>query len=131
MNIKIYVDEKIKDKYQLQAIKEYDKRLTRYCKLKQVVYKTREDLKAIQGKTYKILVNEKGPSISSEELASKLENLAVTGKSDVAFILADSCDMDDYISLSSMTLSKGISLTVLYEQIYRAFRIQKNEPYHK
>ncbi len=131
MNLKIYVDEKVKDKFQLQAIKEYDKRLTRYCKMKQVIFKDQEELSKISDRTYKIIVNITGKSISSEELANKLEHLGVIGKSDIAFILSDDFQGDDHICLSSMSMSTGMSLTVLYEQIYRAFRIQKNEPYHK
>jgi len=130
MNIKVYVTEKVKDKYQLAAIKEYDKRLSRYCKIKQVIIKENE-LDKIPSKSYKIGLNDKSDTIMSEDLANKLEHLALTGKSDVAIVLVDQVQADEYLSLSSMTMSTGMTLTVLYEQIYRAFRIMKNEPYHK
>lgn len=130
MNIKVYVTTKVKNKHQLAAIKEYDKRLSRYCKISMVEVKNINDHN-IPAKSYKILIDETSQSISSEDLADKLNHLAVTGKSDLAFILFDTEEFDEKLALTSMTMSLGMTLTVLYEQVYRAFRIMKNEPYHK
>jgi 23S rRNA (pseudouridine1915-N3)-methyltransferase len=130
MNIKVYIDEKIKNKHQLGAIKEFDKRLSRYCKIKLVTIKPSE-LDSISDKTHKIYVHESGESITSEGLSDKLNHLGVTGKSDVAFILMNTDTYEETMCLSSMTLSTGMTVTVLYEQIYRAYRIMRNEPYHK
>jgi len=131
MNIKVYVLEKTKDKNQLAAIKEYDKRLTRYCKIKLFTLKNEEELNKLPEKSYKIMVHEKHETISSEALADKIQTLGLIGKSDISLILSDSEEFDDSFALSKMTMSTGMSLTVLYEQIYRAYRIMKNEPYHK
>lgn len=130
MNINVYIDEKIKNKHQLDAIKEFDKRLSRYCKIKLKIIKA-SDLDDISTRSYKIYIYDSGESLTSEAFSEKINHLGVTGKSDIAFILMKTDDYDEALSLSSMTLSTGMTVTVLYEQIYRAYRIMRNEPYHK
>lgn len=131
MNFKIYIPEKIKNKHQQAAVKEYEKRLSRYCKIKTIIYKDETELEKLPSKTYKIRITPQGDTITSEALADKINHLGVTGKSDVTFIIHDSIDSNEILALSKMDLSVGMTTTVLYEQIYRGFRINNNEPYHK
>ena len=80
-----------------------------------------------------------GKQRSSEEFASEIEDMMVHGNSDVAFVIGGSCGIskevmarsDRKISFSKMTFPHQIIRINLLEQIYRAFKIIKNEPYHK
>lgn len=128
MNIKLYIDEKIKYKYHTQSIQEFTKRLSRYCKLQLVTIRSVDD---IPNKSYRFLINERGMSISSEAFSEKLKTLGVKGQSDLAFILLEDAEHNEHLSLTSMTMSTGLTVTALLEQIYRAYRIMRNEPYHK
>ncbi|MCM3624841.1 23S rRNA (pseudouridine(1915)-N(3))-methyltransferase RlmH [Brevibacillus borstelensis] len=133
MNIKIFiVGDKI-EKFYLEGIKEYEKRLSRYCKIKLHHFKNEESLsKKLSDKHYKVFISTKGKIISSEELADKINHLGVTGKSDVSLIIgADSLPHDEVLSISSMEMDLGLKTTIIFEQIYRAYRILNNEPYHK
>lgn len=133
MNIKVYlVADKI-EKFYLEAIKEYEKRLSRYCKIQLIQVKNKNQLlKISQSKSYKILVSPKGQQISSEELADKINSLAISGKSDIAFIIAaEKVPHEEVLSISPMEMDLGLKATILFEQIYRSYRIINNEPYHK
>ncbi|KNF07623.1 ribosomal RNA large subunit methyltransferase H [Gottschalkia purinilytica] len=139
MNIKIITTKKINEKFSMEGIKEYQKRLSRYCKLKLVQLKNENGLeKEINEKTYLILVNAKGEVISSEQLADKLSNMALKGQSDVTFIVSeeelpsDIADKADFkLAVSRMDIGLNVLTLTLHEQIYRAFRINGGEPYHK
>lgn len=137
MNFKIYVIGDIKDKFYKEAIKEYDKRLSRYCKIKIIKLKNADTLKKeLSTKTYVILISTAGQLLSSVELANKINELGVRGKSDVSIIYVDngiSIDIEpnEHISLSKMSMDIGLATTIIYEQIYRAYRILNNQPYHK
>ncbi len=80
-----------------------------------------------------------GKQRTSEEFASEIEDMMVHGNSDVAFVIGGSCGIskevmarsDRKISFSKMTFPHQIIRINLLEQIYRAFKIIKNEPYHK
>lgn len=133
MNFRLfYIIEKI-PKYYEAAIKEYEKRLSRYCKVKRVGVKSEELLeKNLPSNAYIIRISEAGEAITSERLAEKIKDFAVTGKSDIAFIIGDTSSVaDEHLSLSQMEMSQGLTLTVLMEQIYRGYRIINGEPYHK
>lgn len=133
MNIKIYTVGKIQSKFHKEAIQEYAKRLTRYCKIKLIQMKDLESVqKKLTDKTYVIQVSTKGENPSSEELADKIEKLGVTGKSDVSFILcSEEMENDEHLSISLMDMELGLLTSVLYEQIYRSYRIINNQSYHK
>jgi len=139
MNIKIVLSEKTKEKFAKEAIKEYLKRLTRYCKVKKIEVKNMNNIKKhISDKTYLILIDVEGSPISSEGLSEKLSQLAISGKSDVTFLVLDKeiskeiMERSDYhISISPMEMDMNILAIIIFEQIYRAFRIINNEPYHK
>ncbi|SHH89892.1 23S rRNA (pseudouridine1915-N3)-methyltransferase [Caloranaerobacter azorensis DSM 13643] len=139
MNIKIITTEKIREKFAKEAINEYSKRLSRYCKLKFVEVKDKKQLqKEITDKTYLVLVSIEGNLISSEELANKISNLALTGKSDITFLIIygevknEIKERADYhLAISNMAMDISVLIIIMYEQIYRAYRIINNEPYHK
>ena len=141
------------------AIDEYSKRLSKYCKLSFIQVqdeKTPDNasetvnnkikeiegeriLKNIKDSAYVIALAIEGKQLSSEQLASTLDNLAVTGKSDIVFVIGGSLGLSsqvlsraDYLlSFSKMTFPHQLMKVILLEQIYRSYRIIKNEPYHK
>jgi 23S rRNA (pseudouridine1915-N3)-methyltransferase len=159
MKITILTVGKIKEKYFVNAIKEYTKRLSKYCSLKEIevsdekapenlsekdmeIVKNKEGeriLKNIKDSSYVIALAIEGKQKSSEELASRIEKLSVSGKSDIVFIIGGSLGLsdavykraDELLSFSKMTFPHQLMKVVLLEQVYRAFRIIKNEPYHK
>lgn len=159
MGITVISVGKIKEKYLTMAIDEYSKRLSKYCKLSfiqvqdektpdNVSETVNNKIKEIEGErilkntkdsAYVIALAIEGKQLSSEQLASTLDNLAVTGKSDIVFVIGGSLGLSsqvlsraDYLlSFSKMTFPHQLMKVILLEQIYRSYRIIKNEPYHK
>ncbi|NHC38579.1 23S rRNA (pseudouridine(1915)-N(3))-methyltransferase RlmH [Bacillus sp. MM2020_1] len=159
MNISIITVGKLKEKYLKQGIEEYLKRLTAYAKvemievadekapeelsgLEMVQVKQKEGeriLAKISQDTYVIALAIQGKLGSSEELADSLDKLATYGKSKIAFVIGGSLGLseevikrsNEQLSFSRMTFPHQLMRLILVEQIYRAFRINRNEPYHK
>ncbi|MBP3384610.1 MAG: 23S rRNA (pseudouridine(1915)-N(3))-methyltransferase RlmH [Firmicutes bacterium] len=159
MKITIITVGKIKEKYLKDAIAEYSKRLTKYCKLdiievadektpdnaSEVVEEAIRDkeaeriMKHIKDDMYVITLEIGGKMLSSEELASTIEKLGVQGKSDIAFVIGGSIGLGKEVlkrsnyalSFSKMTFPHQLMRVILLEQIYRSYRIIKGEPYHK
>lgn len=159
MNITLISVGKIKEKYLVEGIKEYTKRLSAYCKLQYIELKdekTPDDasekemtqikdaeglriLSKIKDTQYVITLEINGKMLTSEELAKKMGQLAVTGKSNVVFIIGGSLGLSDAVmkrsnyalSFSKMTFPHQLMKMVLLEQVYRGFRINRGEPYHK
>ncbi|MEH7096435.1 23S rRNA (pseudouridine(1915)-N(3))-methyltransferase RlmH [Neobacillus vireti] len=159
MNISIITVGKLKEKYLRQGIEEYLKRLTAYAKVEmvevadekapeelselemlQVKQKEGERILAkISQDTYVIALAIQGKLQSSEELAKNLDQLATYGKSKIAFVIGGSLGLSDEVikrsneqlSFSRMTFPHQLMRLILVEQIYRSFRINRNEPYHK
>lgn len=159
MNISIITVGKLKEKYLKQGIEEYLKRLTAYAKvemievadekapeelseLEMVQVKQKEGeriLAKISQDTYVIALAIQGKLGSSEELADSLDKLATYGKSKIAFVIGGSLGLSDEVikrsneqlSFSRMTFPHQLMRLILVEQVYRAFRINRNEPYHK
>ncbi|MCG8481738.1 MAG: 23S rRNA (pseudouridine(1915)-N(3))-methyltransferase RlmH [Clostridia bacterium] len=159
MNITIICVGKIKEKYLSDGVKEYIKRLNKYCTVS--VIETKEEkapenlsdadmekvkktegetiLKHIKDSMYVIVLEIEGKPLSSEQLAEKISNLGIQGKSNVTFVIGGSLGLWDNIlkradfklSFSPMTFPHQLIRLILVEQIYRSFRIIKNEPYHK
>lgn len=150
---------KIKEKYLRDAVAEYSKRLSRYCKLEILETadeRTPEDaseaaeealrdkegkriLKLVREDAYVITLEIQGEMPDSVELADKIEKLGVKGISHIVFIIGGSiglskevCLRSDYaLSFSRMTFPHQLMRVILLEQIYRSFRIIHGEPYHK
>ncbi|MEC0303636.1 23S rRNA (pseudouridine(1915)-N(3))-methyltransferase RlmH [Terribacillus saccharophilus] len=159
MKITIISVGKLKEKYLKQGIEEYTKRLGAYAKVDlievpdekapenlseadmQIVKQKEGDriLSKIGPDDYVISLEIKGQMITSEQLASKIDGLATYGKSKIVFVIGGSLGLSeevmqrsDYaLSFSKMTFPHQLMKLVLVEQVYRAFRIIKGEPYHK
>jgi 23S rRNA (pseudouridine1915-N3)-methyltransferase len=95
-------------------------------------------LRAIPADSYVVALDLGAPELTSEELADRLAELMVRGRSDVTFVVGGSAGLapavreraDERLALSRMTLPHQLARVVLLEQVYRAFRIMRNEPYH-
>ncbi len=159
MKITILTVGKIKEKYLKDAIAEYAKRLSRYCKLEIVEVadeKTIENasqiletqirdkeaerlMKYIREDAYVITLEIKGKQLTSEELPEKINQLGIQGKSHIIFVIGGSIGLGDEIlkrsdyalSFSKMTFPHQLMRVILLEQIYRSYRIINGEPYHK
>ena len=132
MKIKIVTSKKIKNRFTKDAIKEYAKRLTRYCKIQLNV--TNKIEKEINRDSYLIKINNSGNMLTSEELADKISSLGISGHSHLTFVFDDEHQVENadfYLKISKMDIDSDLLLIILYEQIYRAYRIINNEPYHK
>ncbi|MCD4712677.1 MAG: 23S rRNA (pseudouridine(1915)-N(3))-methyltransferase RlmH [Clostridiales bacterium] len=159
MKITIITVGKIKEKHFTAAIDEYAKRLTKYCNMtmievpdekapenlsdkEMIQVKDKEGeriLSKVKDTQYVITLEIKGKQSTSEEFSEQLSLLGLSGQSDIVFIIGGSLGLSDLVikrsnhalSFSKMTFPHQLMKVVLLEQIYRAFRIQKNEPYHK
>lgn len=133
MNFEIYILDGAFEKFYMDAVKEYDKRLKKYCKIRLIRVKSTEELQSkLSDRHYVILVRTKGKNLSSEEFAEKISSLSTQGNSKVAFVIGlDHDQANEDLSLTTIDLSVSLTTVCLYEQIYRCYRILKNEPYHK
>lgn len=159
MRITLITVGKIKEKFYQDAISEYAKRLSRYCKLdviqvtdektpdgaseaEEVAIREKEGeriLKALKDDAYVIALAIEGKMLDSVELSQKIERLGVSGTSHIAFVIGGSLGLapavmkraDYALSFSRMTFPHQLMRVVLLEQLYRSYRILKNEPYHK
>lgn len=159
MKITVLTVGKIKEKYFTGAIEEYSKRLGRYCKLEiietpdektpdsagsaqELIIKRKEGerlLKHIGDNSYVIALAIEGEMSDSIELSKKIEKLGIDGVSHIIFVIGGSLGLDEEIlkradyrlSFSKMTFPHQLMRVILLEQIYRAYRINNNEPYHK
>lgn len=159
MKITIITVGKIKEKYLKDAIAEYSKRLSKYCKLEIVevadektpdnASETMEDairskeaeriLRYVKEDAYIITLEIQGKQLTSEKMAEKIERLGVMGTSHIIFIIGGSIglgkevlEQSDYaLSFSKMTFPHQLMRVILLEQIYRSYRIINREPYHK
>lgn len=159
MEIRIVTVGKIKEKYLTAGIAEYAKRLSRYCKLTfcQVPDEKTPDkaseainlqikeiegerlMKHIREQDYVIALAIDGHMLDSVELSKKIESLGISGNSSIAFVIGGSLGLSDKVlkradyklSFSRMTFPHQLMQMILLEQIYRAYRIMNNEPYHK
>lgn len=133
MNFKVYAIGDKLDKFYLDAIKEYTKRLSRYCKTSFTQLKSVEQLsKNLSDKSHTITVTPSGIHLTSEELAERINTWGISGNSDITIIIGTTDLLsDEKLAISSMDMDLGLTSTVIFEQIYRAYRILNNQPYHK
>lgn len=133
MNITIVEPKQKRNSFYQKAIEEYEKRLTRYVKLKKV----HQLDKKWQNKEGCIVfwIQTGTDTVSSEELAEKIAEYTVSGNSHLVFFLEEVAQKEEQeiISLSfcSLPISKEMKSVLLREQLYRAYRILNHEPYHK
>ena len=159
MKITVITVGKIKEKYLKDAIAEYSKRLSKYCKLEimEVADEKTPDnasevvedcirskeaeriLKYVKEDAYVITLEIGGKQLSSEELADKIDKLGIQGTSHIIFIIGGSIGLgrevlakSNYaLSFSKMTFPHQLMRVILLEQVYRSYRIINGEPYHK
>lgn len=159
MKITLVTVGKIKEKFYTDAIAEYSKRLSRYCKLEIIqvadektpdgASKTQERqikeregeriLAQIKDGAYVIALAIQGQMLSSEQLADKLSQLGIGGQSQIVLVIGGSLGLSDAVlrradyqlSFSKMTFPHQLMRVILLEQIYRSYRIISGEPYHK
>ena len=153
MKITLITVGKIKEKYLKDAIAEYSKRLSKYCKLDiievpdektpdQASETVEEGIRSKEGEKilryikddmYVITLEIAGKMLTSEELAERIEKLGIQGKSSIAFVIGGSIGLGkDYaLSFSKMTFPHQLMRVILLEQVYRSYRIMNGEPYHK
>lgn len=144
--IKIICIGKIKEKYLTDGINDYLKRLTKYHKIELIelkdsdIKKEKEEiLKVLNKDSYIISLAIEGKEYKTIELSEKIDNLLTNGKSNITFIIGGSNGIDEEIknisnellSFSKLTFPHGLFRLILLEQIYRIFKIQNNETYHK
>lgn len=159
MKITVLTVGKVKEKFYRQAIEEFQKRLSRYCKL-EIVEVSDEKTPDHASETEERLIKEKegqrilkyiredawvcalaieGKMLESVELSEKLEQMGISGVSHMIFVIGGSLGLADEVlkradfklSFSKMTFPHQLMRVILLEQIYRAYRIMQGEPYHK
>jgi 23S rRNA (pseudouridine1915-N3)-methyltransferase len=145
---------RLKERFWRDAAEEYLKRLGPYATVRVVEIADRDSgrdetralaeegadiLRAIPEGAHVIALEVGGKQLSSEGFSARLDTLALDGRSTVAFVVGGSVGLDapvltradERLSLGPMTLPHNLARVVLLEQIYRAFRISRGEPYHK
>ena len=150
---------KIKEKFYRDAVAEYEKRLSRYCRFEvtevadektpdhasenmELLIKEKEAErmeKYLPDSAYVIALAIEGKKLTSEKLAEKIDSLGIGGTSHLVFLIGGSLGMSDrllkradyLLSFSDMTFPHQLMRVILLEQVYRSYRIIHGEPYHK
>ena len=159
LSINIICVGKLKEQYLKDAVSEYSKRLSKYCKLNFIELSDEkipdkindsiaQDIKnkeankiinSIKKDSFVFTLDLKGKQHTSEDFSKKIEDITVRGFSSITFIIGGTLGLTDdvlqksneLICFSKMTFPHQLIRIFLLEQIYRAFRISNNEPYHK
>ena len=159
LSIKIIATGDLKESYLRDAIKEYQKRLGAWCKIEEIILKEeklpdnptkaqidkaleleeKKILEKISSKSYVIAMCVEGKQLSSEELAEKISNVTLSGKSELVFIIGSSFGLSngikniaDYkLSISKLTFPHQLLRVILHETIYRSLSIINGTKYHK
>jgi 23S rRNA (pseudouridine1915-N3)-methyltransferase len=158
MKIRVIAVGKIKEKYLVEGIKEYSKRISRYCKLELIEVSDEKAPESLSEKDEEIVKNKEGERILNKISNEYVIALAIEGKkvnsvelseminkifsyksSDITFVIGGSLGLSSDVlnranaklSFSDMTFPHQLVRLILLEQVYRSFRIINNEPYHK
>jgi len=154
MRLTVIAVGKLKERYWREACDEYLKRLSTYATVRVIEIADRDPargearalaeegadvLRALPEGAHVIALDLGGKQLSSEAFSARLDALALDGRSTVAFVIGGSVGLDaavtaradERLSLGPMTLPHNLARVVVLEQIYRAFRISRGEPYHK
>lgn len=159
MKVEIIAVGKVREKYIKQGIAEFKKRLQPYCtlaltdvrgehapdylsekELERVINTEGERiLQRLHPNAYVIALDVQGKQKSSEELAKKIEQISFQGKNNITFIIGGANGLsqkvlsraNERLSFSKMTFPHQLMKLILLEQVYRAYKIQRGEPYHK
>ena len=151
INIKLVCVGSLKEKFWVDAEKEYEKRLGKFCKIKVVELEQKDKLENVEkikeaegkeilenleGKVY--LLDIKGKELSSEEFAQEIDKSSLSS-STITFVIGGSCGVSNEvkdkiqnkISFGRATYPHNLARIILIEQIYRAFMILSGAKYHK
>jgi 23S rRNA (pseudouridine1915-N3)-methyltransferase len=158
MKCTVFCTGSLKEKYWKDAVSEYMKRLRPYCRPEIIELKEAKlpanaspadeaavkeaegrDILSKLDRKYVVTLEIKGKKLSSEKFSEKIEEITLSGTSDIAFVIGGSLGLSDEVSrradfrlsFSDMTFPHQMMRVILLEQIYRAFRISRGEPYHK
>ena len=159
LTVKIIATGDVKENYLRDAIKEYQKRLSAWCKIEEIILKEeklpdnptqaqidkaleceeKRILEKITAKSYVIAMCIEGKQLSSEELASKISEITNLGKSELVFIIGSSFGLsngikaraDFKLSISKLTFPHQLLRVILHETIYRSLSIINGTKYHK
>jgi 23S rRNA (pseudouridine1915-N3)-methyltransferase len=159
LSVKIIATGDLKENYLRDAIKEYQKRLSAWCKIEEIILKEeklpdnpsqavidkaleseeKRILEKISPKAYVIAMCIEGKMLSSEELASKINEVSSLGKSEIVFIIGSSFGLsngiknraDFKLSISRLTFPHQLLRVILHETIYRSLSIINGTKYHK
>ncbi|MEI8378036.1 MAG: 23S rRNA (pseudouridine(1915)-N(3))-methyltransferase RlmH [bacterium] len=156
MQIKIIVVGKLKEKSYQEISDEFSKRIRPYCSekiieiqaenLKNVstdkIARAREAQKILPNLSedaFVVILDIKGQQLSSESLAKKVQEISNSGVNELIFVIGGATGLDETVkaradlslSFSKMTFTHQFARLMLQEQLYRAFKIINNEPYHK
>ncbi len=135
--LKILTIGKIDRKY-IELINEYAKRITKYGKIEILECKTEETVMKNSEKTYRIVLDENGKTCGTAVFSALLNKINMEQKN-ISFIIGPAEGLSENVlihadlklALSELTLQHDMALLILIEQVYRAFTIMNNEPYHK
>lgn len=159
MTVTVLCVGKIKERFFTDAVNEYSKRLSKFCKLNIIEVEDEENpqnagetlersirekegekiLKKIPQGAYTISLEIEGRKHDSVSFADRINKIQINGSSNICFIIGGSLGLSDSVkktakeslSFSDMTFPHQLMRIILLEQIYRAFKINNNEPYHK
>ncbi|MDO5040712.1 MAG: 23S rRNA (pseudouridine(1915)-N(3))-methyltransferase RlmH [Peptoniphilus sp.] len=158
MNVNILAVGKIKEKYIKEGMSEFTKRLSAHCNTRiievadesapeNLSQKDEESIKVREGEKllrhlkdgYTVALDIRGKKFTSESFAAKLKDIMLEGNSTVNFVIGGSLGLSEEVlnradlrlSFSDMTFPHQLMRLILLEQVYRAFRIINNFPYHK
>lgn len=139
LKVTVYAIGTLKEKYLRDAIAEYEKRLSAFCVFDIRECPDRKPLPPLPPKAYKIALCVEGKLMSSEKLASEIEELPTRGVSEIVFVIGGENGLEESVkaecnlrlSFSPMTFPHQLMRVILCEQIYRAFTIINHGKYHK
>lgn len=146
MKINLIVVGKLKEKFLVEGIAEYLKRIKKFAKVevrevpecRSVEEEGQKILSLVPKDSWLCVLDVAGEALSSEDFAKKIAALTLSGVSNLTFTIGGAFGLSEELraaasfrlSLSKMTLTHQMTRLVLVEQIYRAFKINRNEPYH-
>ena len=146
MKITLLVIGKLKEKFLVEGVEEYLKRIKIFAKVevreisecRTVDEEGKKLLAQVPRDSFLIVLDVAGNALTSEQLAEKISALTLRGVSDITFLIGGAFDLSEEVrraaglrlSLSKMTFTHQMARLIIAEQIYRAFKINRGEPYH-
>ena len=146
MKITLVTVGRLKEKFLVEGVNEYLKRLKNFCKVeireisecRTMDEEGKKLLAQVPRDSFLIAADVSGEELTSENFAEKISELTLRGISDVTFLIGGAFGLSDEVrmaadfrlSLSKMTFTHQMARLILVEQIYRAFKINRGEPYH-